>query len=199
MIKLLVQSIDKSDVCQVYWQLESHKSIHVFINPDKPRSEKGYLYWRLADNQGTSLLNIDIDYNGHISMIEVILYKHPIFLVSDDFGTKVKKEFGNIAVDTSPWDADKKHLGEEENRTKYEKLKAYLDGKFIDNPKSFNLQINKKDMRIELFEDLIQREIWISDSLCFELNELGEICAIVLDGFMKSHSRKLKRMYRIVQ
>ncbi|MGD2184111.1 hypothetical protein [Lusitaniella coriacea] len=193
MIKLLVKRIEKENSCQVSWELESHKLIYIFI--DSQKSITGYLYWRLADAKGKSLFNIDVDYHGCISQIEIISYNLPIFSIPDRYKLNSEKEFGNIIVSTEPWKIYFEKRLKTEHLFPSEANLSLIPEKIIDNPKSFKLQVNKKDMRIELFEDIIAREIWVSESLCFELNELGEICAIVLDGFMTSQGRGLKRLY----
>lgn len=103
MERLLVSSFLYETV-ETEWTVESHGSLHIFINPNISRRYNDFFYWRLSDPNGRYLLNIDISEDGYIEMIEIILYKRKISnVIKQNFSRNINYSKGFVKIDTSKW------------------------------------------------------------------------------------------------
>ncbi|MDY6938676.1 MAG: hypothetical protein SWY16_13510 [Cyanobacteriota bacterium] len=164
MNKIIDEAVETS------WRVESHGSLYIFLNAPVYRGK--FFYWRLDALNPWSLLNIDVSEDGYITTIEVITYNRPIENIPEEVksGDRVR-ERGSIELDTSQW-MQRNHPS------------ALERSKFIENSESFHIQMDELRLRIELLRCRIARIVWTSNSLYFELNELNEICGIVLTDFI---------------
>jgi hypothetical protein len=183
MNKLVVSEI-VDEIVETEWNLESHGSIHIVINPTLPKIHNDFFYWRLDDPEGRYLLSMDISEDGYLKMIEIITYdrRHiplPISVKMQESPLVRSNVF--VRIDTHSWMERKRSI---EDSSNMHSSNAY---KFIDNPEPFSFQIDKNDLRVEIFKDTIAQVIWISRFVCLELNDANEVCGIFLKSFLTQY------------
>ena len=148
----------------------------------KPRN-----YWRLKSPDGKCLFNIDIDKaNGSLIAIELTLFKKEVQSLIKSKKYKMQRDIGIPIFDNSLWQSETSII----DGLKFPSDTAVLINLHKDQygpllyniPSNFLLQLNDAELRIELFSDIISRQVVVGDKLICEMNELDELCAITLRG-----------------
>lgn len=192
MERLLVSRLLNKTV-KTEWTVETHGSLHIFINPNIPRRHSDFFYWRLNDPNGRYLLSIDISEDGYIEMIEVILYNRKISnVIKQHLSRNINYRKGFVKIDTTRWIVKKEEWKKEQKSCLSSENTYFPENyKFIDNSEVFDLQMDKNNLRIEILKSPITQIIWISEFVAFELNDLNEICGIFLKSFLGQDRKRL--------
>ena len=196
MDKLVVSEI-LDQIVQTKWTVEPHGSINISIDLSEPIIHNDFFYWRLDDPRGRYLLSMDISEDGYLKVIEIVAYDHRITSIPAlRKNTDVIRKEGLIRIDTSVWRSRKQTWLENTENSKNMRSPHFSNNyKFIDNAERFCLQMDESDFRIELLQDTVVQEVYVSKSVCLDINNMNEICGIILKNFLGQDRETLFRNF----